>query len=302
MNKIKKAWSNIFGISSSEFSGYRLLVFTAIICWLGLALANHLTKKPYDNYEKDTELLDSLLAIIEENKIVEPIKNVKIRKIEFDPNTVSFTALIQMGFPDWLSTRLINYRKAGARFNEPKDLLKLYNFPDSLYVSVAEYVKIEPLELPKAHVKKTSSKKKVKDLYVETALPIFDLNTADTAVFQTIKGIGTKLSRRIVEYRASLGGFVKKEQLYQVYGLDSIVVEKLLEKSLIVDNFIPSKIDINTSSKEQLAAHPYISWNQAKLIIAYRNQHGDFKSKQELLRVYAINDNWIKKVAPYLTF
>jgi competence protein ComEA len=305
MNRLKNLWSNIFGISASEYSGFRLLVFTALVCWLGLALANHLTKSPYNNYKEDAKLLDSLLLVMDynESKADLSIKSVEVELEVFDPNTVSQDKLLQFGFPNWLAKRLINYRSSGARFSEPEDLLKLYDFPDSLYYQIVDYISIKKvisLKTKKVVHKKPSSGTSDKRDHI--VLVMFDLNTGDTAVFQTVKGIGSKLSNRIVNYRASLGGFVDKDQLYQVYGLDSLVIEKLQKTSLITLEFTPDKIDINSDNKEQLASHPYINWNQAKLIIAYRNQHGSFDSEQDLLKVYSLNENWVKKIAPYLTF
>lgn len=303
MNKLKRVWSNIFGISAIEYAGFRLLVFTALFCWAGLALVNYFTKSPYDNYEKDAKLLDSLLLTIEsENLSSIAIENEIVLEV-FDPNTASKEKLIQVGFPEWLATRLINYRSSGAQFNKPKDVLKLYDFPDSLYAQIEDYIKITPRYVPKVAKENPQKTPQFKEFVkVEEKLPVFDLNEADTSVFQTIRGIGSKLSNRIVEYRNSLGGFISYDQLYQVYRLDSSVIDKIINTSLIVSDFNPLKINVNICEKEQLASHPYISWNQAKLIIAYRNQHGAFNSDQELLRVYSMNEEWIKKIAPYLTF
>lgn len=299
----KRVWSNIFGISAGEYSGFKLLIFTALICWLGLALANHLSKSPYSNYEEDAKLLDSLLLVMQKNQVNETRPERTIILSAFDPNTVSKDNLMKIGFPKWLANRLVNYRLAGARFTTPEDLLKLYDFPESLYLQVVDYVVIEPEDKPKVlHGKRIKSSNLKFARNPESTPPTFDLNTADTAVFQTIKGIGSKLSNRIVNYRNLLGGFVAKSQLYQVYRLDSGVVEKLLSTSVIASDFIPLKIGINNFNKEQLANHPYINWNKAKLIVAYRNQHGSFSARQELLKVYSINEDWLKKIAPYLTF
>ncbi len=294
--------AKLFGVSKSEFLGFRLLAFTAIICIIGLGLTNYLSLTPYSNYEQDARKLDSLLLLMEMepgNKVVTlkaaPLKN-------FDPNTVSSQKLISYGFPPWLAKRLVKYRSTGARFNTPKDLLKLYDFPDSLFLKVADYVVIAPLPVSNpVRVETEDTLVKVKPK-VEEKLPIFNLNLADTAIFQTIKGIGSKLSNRIVEYRASLGGFISTNQLYQIYRLDSSVVQKIIKASIIKTDFEPVKININKATKEQLAAHPYINWTQAKLIIAYRNQHGAFKKLNDIQKVYSIDEDWTKKNAPYLSF
>ncbi len=292
-----------FGTSSSELSGYRLLVFTALFCWLSLILINHFTQFPYSNYENDARKLDSLLIIMRQNEAaaISSIKYITLDK--FDPNTATKEKLVSVGFPSWLATRLIKYRATGARFNTPTDLLKLYGFPEALYASIKPFVVIKPIPEFKKN-KKPKNKAKLPKILVEKpkVLPVFDLNKADTAILQTIKGIGSKLSNRIVAYRSSLGGFVATNQLYQIYRLDSSVIAKIIKTSVILPDFIPKQIKINKATKEQLAAHPYINWSQAKLIIAYRNQHGGFINLNDLQKVYSIDGSWIKNNAPYLSF
>ena len=305
MNKFREVWSTFFGVSSSEYTGFKGLVYVAIICSIGLALVNYLTKSPYSNYENDVRVLDSLLLVMEDVETEQPASNKYIALKPFNPNQASQDELETVGVPSWLARRLINYRATGARFNKPNDLMKLYGFPDSLYNQLEDYVVIVPLPnaKPKIVAKKNNEQESIKAIKKEIVeLPIFDLNTADTSIFQTIKGIGSKLSNRIVIYRNALGGFVSKNQLYQVYGLDSTVIDKIVNASHIDEEFEATKINVNKASKEQLASHPYINWTQAKLIIAFRNQHGFYTNEHNLLKVYSINESWVKKVAPYLTF
>ncbi|MBO7607819.1 MAG: helix-hairpin-helix domain-containing protein [Paludibacteraceae bacterium] len=48
---------------------------------------------------------------------------------------------------------------------------------------------------------------------------MIELNTADTTTLKQLRGIGSKLSQRIVKYRKKIGGFSHKEQLKDIYGL-----------------------------------------------------------------------------------
>lgn len=48
---------------------------------------------------------------------------------------------------------------------------------------------------------------------------MIELNTADTTALKQLRGIGSKLSLRIVKYRKRIGGFSHKEQLKDIYGL-----------------------------------------------------------------------------------
>src|SRR3569833_3197280 len=49
---------------------------------------------------------------------------------------------------------------------------------------------------------------------------VIELNSADSAKLTELKGIGPSFARRIINYRNRLGGFINKEQLKEVYGMD----------------------------------------------------------------------------------
>lgn len=303
MKKIKYFLSALFGVSSTEFSGFRLLVITAFFCSAGLFIANYISFSPYNNYAQDSRTLDSLLIIMSGINKGSSTESIQYNLEVFDPNVASEQKLISYGFPPWLASRLIKYRSTGARFNKPNDLLKLYGFPEALFITIKDSVVIKKVRKRKVD-NALVEKRKVQKQYKKTmkSMPLFDINLADTSVLKTIKGVGSKLSERIIKYRASLGGFISTSQLYQVYGLDSVVIKAINKNSVVAPDFMPTQININTATKEQLAAHPYITWTEAKLIVAYRNQHGSFKDTNDVTNVYSIDISWAKKNAPYLSF
>lgn len=48
---------------------------------------------------------------------------------------------------------------------------------------------------------------------------VVEINTADSAMFEHLRGIGPTLAKRIVAYRSALGGFVSVNQIAEVWGL-----------------------------------------------------------------------------------
>jgi competence ComEA-like helix-hairpin-helix protein len=164
----------------------------------------------------------------------------------------------------------------------------------TLYKRVYSFIDL-PEKIEKESVVKKFEKK-------ENSVPIkFDLNTADTSQLIKVYGIGSKLSQRIVTYRNKLGGFVSPEQLKEVYGLDSTVVNELLKKSYIEENFQPRLININTATEKELGDHPYIKYKLAKAITAYRFQHGAYRTIDDLKKVALIDDFKFQKIKPYLS-
>ena len=60
-------------------------------------------------------------------------------------------------------------------------------------------------------------------------------------------------------------------------------------------------ININTASQEALCEIPYIGVSKALNIIEYREQHGGFKSVDELLNVSGIGEATFEKIKDSVT-
>lgn len=125
-----------------------------------------------------------------------------------------------------------------------------------------------------------------------------NLNRADSALLDELPSIGPFFAKRILKYRNILGGFVSKEQLLEVYGFDSVRFAQI--ENLISLGEPLNTLNINTDSLYQLRKHPYISASLAKAILRYKEQHGSYKSVDELKSVYLINDSIFGKLEPYL--
>jgi DNA uptake protein ComE-like DNA-binding protein len=115
-----------------------------------------------------------------------------------------------------------------------------------------------------------------------------------------VNGIGSKLSARIIKYREALGGFRSTDQLNEIYRLDTAVIRALKKIAFIVPGFEPAKMNINTSSEQDLARHPYFKKNEASAIVAYRFKHGKFMSLSELADIKILDTTTIRKIIPYL--
>ena len=125
-----------------------------------------------------------------------------------------------------------------------------------------------------------------------------DLNAATIQELQVVRGIGPSFSKRIVKFRDLLGGFHSEEQLKEVYGLPEETVDELAKHFVVQSQ--PKAISINSDSAKVLAAHPYISYDLAWIIINYRKQNGDIRSSEDLRKIKALDEETFIKLKPYL--
>ncbi len=97
------------------------------------------------------------------------------------------------------------------------------------------------------------------------------LNSCNAEDLKKIRGIGEKLSARIVKYRDKLGGFVASEQLYEVYFIDSAAIKSALPYIQVNQSSV-KKINVNTCTFKELLYHPYYEYETVKLIFRQRDQ------------------------------
>lgn len=135
----------------------------------------------------------------------------------------------------------------------------------------------------------------------EPGINLVPFSEADSIILQVVPGIGEVLAGRIIKYRENLGGFHQERQLLEVYG----VTEELAERIVEYFPFTPSiyrLVKINELEASELADHPYIHFGHAKVIVAYRKQHGNYGSAEDLLKIKIFNEEWLARLRPYLTF
>jgi competence protein ComEA len=304
-DRIGHFFNHLLGASSSEVGGIIILISLIALGVVSVYAFDEMMSTGYTSKQEDARKLDSLIALMESSPEAEVIQASVLYK--FNPNTVDFTQLLQLGLDSTISARLIKYRSKGGRFKIKSDLAKIYGLKVEQYQSLEPFILLPTVKKVQTSKPKVQSKLSYKAPPSNTSKPVkplqkFNLNTADTATYQTIFGIGSVLAYRIVRFRDKLGGFVSLNQLYEVYNLDSTVISTLTGQSFILEEFNPELIYINTFDESSLAAHPYISFQQAKLIIAYRNQHRDYKDEKDLASVYSIDEEFILKLKPYISF
>jgi competence protein ComEA len=210
---------------------------------------------------------------------------------QFDPNTLSFEGWRRLGLSERTSRTIDNYRNKGGKFYKPEDIQKIWGLPASFYNRVKNYIIITslPTNYGNSSEKYTKPEKKVL---------VVDINVADTSAFIALPGIGSKLASRIINFRDRLGGFYSVEQVGETYGLPDSTFQ-MIKGSLQLSGSV-KKLHVNTATKDDLKVHPYIRWNLANAIVEYRNQHGNFKTVDELKNISLVDEIVYNKIIHYL--
>jgi competence ComEA-like helix-hairpin-helix protein len=220
----------------------------------------------------------------------ESLTRARFVPFSFDPNNLPIEQWRKMGMPEWKIKIIKNYEAAGGKFYTKKDFSKIYCITDDEFQLLAPYIaiskKLASNFLPAEH---------------ETSVPVIvDINSADTTQLQVLKGIGTTFAHRIVKYRNLLGGFVKENQLLEVYGMDTIRYN-LFKSQLTIDPSHIQRININTATIKELNKHPYIDYFIARSIVQYREKNGKYTDVKEIIQAKLIFGSLYDKIAPYLT-
>jgi competence protein ComEA len=272
-----------FQFNKRERNGILLLsfiLFFLILFYQFSYLLKTETKTDFSDFEK---ILSELEYANDTPQLIE-----KKSLFSFNPNTLNDDGWLELGLSQGKLKVLRNYQESGGYFKQKEDLKRCYAFVDAFYNTIKEYVII-----PKPKTTVPKSQKPI------TLTQIIELNQADSLALISVKGIGPFYAKQILKYRNELGGFINYEQFTEIWGLEKLDFEKFKQQT-IIDTLFIIRINVNAIELEQLKRHPYLNYKQAKMIMNYRIQHGDFKSIKDIQKIRPISPEIFRKIAPYL--
>jgi competence ComEA-like helix-hairpin-helix protein len=223
-----------------------------------------------------------------------PVKNETERKIpfepfSFDPNKLPGLDYPKLGLNEGQIRNIESYMNAGGKFLSKEDFKKIYS------ISSEDYERLEAFILLPAR----DSLQKPTYASREFTLPMVEINSADTSTLQNLKGVGASFAGRIIKYRDLLGGFYRKEQLLEVFGMDTARYAGFAAQIEINQSLIKRK-NLNTVEFKELLKHPYLEYYLVKSIFEYKNKNGNYSSVDELRKVNLIYKELYEKISPYL--
>jgi len=289
------AWKEYFTFTKGQSIAILILSITIFACsFMYFLLPQWTAKSNNRNIAKLDEMIaqmqvDSATATqnYSYSKDKEEIKPQKLTPFMFDPNTLDESGFLKLGLREKLVGTLLNYRNKGGKFYNKESLKRIYGLHPE------EYAQLEPyINIPGSYDSKSTNKTK-------TAITV-ELNRADTSQLVLLNGIGSKLAMNIVKYRTQLGGFVRLEQLNEVYGISPETYQKI-KGNCKIDQSAVRKLNLNEATFAELNLHPYLKGEIAKSIADFRkskNYHID--NINQVKEIQLINDEIFRKIAPYL--
>ena len=279
MKQATKALKNYLSVTKKEWNGMVVLLIIILIVLLAPYAYQYFHKEePIDfkDFDKAVALLNS----------ADKPSGDKLRRpvlVAFDPNSLTVEKWQQLGLSERQISTIKNYEAKGGRFYKKQDVQKIYA------ITADDYKRLEPyIHIPDAG-------------YEGKTNVIVELNRADSAKLTRINGIGPAFAKRIIEYRNRLGGFLNKEQLKEIYGLDDEKYNQI-KSQINIDPTRITKIKINQVDFEGLRRFPYLTNKQTNAIIQYRNQHGNYNAIADMRNIVILDEKILSKIEPYLVF
>jgi competence protein ComEA len=264
-------------------------IFKKAIASLSIKQADH--TKQFSNQNEDEKLIQSYNPSVNN----QPVKG---ELFYFDPNTTGIEDWKRLGVRDNTITTIQHFLSKGGRFYKREDIGKIWGLHPNEVKRLIPYIQIQTPQATHFSDKK-EFKKKLSVPSIYSNMPI-DINSADTAAFTSLPGIGSKLSQRIINFREKLGGFYAVEQIGETFGLPDSTFQKV-KPQLAISNIALLKININTADIEEMKKHPYLRYVISNAIVRYRSQHGNFLAVEDIKKIMTITEDAFNKAAPYLT-
>lgn len=279
--------------------GERVAIITILALILLLILACVFRPSRQSLSDESLHNLDSLLALRQaaielqqQQQAEKPQEVAELHPFPFNPNTLTEEEWLQMGLTDRQVRNIMNYKAKGGKFYSKNDLGKLYT------ISEEEFAQLEPfIVLPEVSRGKNTNTKAASQSGVSTGsttangsttaptekkpIPIVDLNTVDSTTLVELPQIGPYTAVRIVEFREKLGGFIDKEQLRDVKGMDDArfaAIQPYINLAAVEIR----KVDVNRADFKTLVHHPYLNYEQVKRIVNQREKRGMIKNWAQL--------------------
>ena len=227
-------------------------------------------------------------------------KKKKFKIYPFNPNYISDYKGYQLGMNVDEIDRLLAHREQRLYVNSAKEFQTITKISDSLLQKISPFFKF-PDWVQKKNNYKNNQQRYIPNSRINVSeITTVDINKATLKDFTAIEGVDEYISERIIKYRSKLQGFSFKEQLFEVWGLDELMANKILSTFSIKNKPIIKKVNINTASFKEVLSNPYIDYKLCIQIFDYRDEVAELQSISEIKNIEGFPIKKYNRIVLYL--
>ncbi len=282
-------YGNRFRLSRSDRKSFAILlvIITIIVGGYWLYLEKRDARLPMNRPSE---------AASREDVQGDSTKEEEIQLFPFDPNTTDSATFVKLGLQSWQARNALQYRRKGGVWRSAKHFSQLYGLEKEEFERLKPYIRIQLPESSKPQPKTKAARPPHTEKLPEGAT--LSLNHCDTTQLKMIPGIGSYYAGKICRYRERLGGFTSLDQLAEVEGLP----EDIERWFTLEARPEPRRIRLNHASFKELVRHPYLNYEQVKVIVQHIHDYGRIGSWQELQFYEEFSQKDFDRLAPYFVF
>ena len=291
-----KIFKSHFWYTKNQRNGILLLLI--IIIFLQLILH-------FKNFDSQQMVDLSLPKITSYNKQLDSLKKKSSKKKKFkiypfNPNYISDYKGYQLGMNVDEIDRLLAHREQRLYVNSAKEFQTITKISDSLLQKISPFFKF-PEWVQKKNNNKNNQQRYIPNSRINVSeITTVDINKATLKDFTAIEGVDEYISERIIKYRSKLQGFSFKEQLFEVWGLDEQMANKILSTFSIKNKPIIKKVNINTASFKEVLSNPYIDYELCIQIFDYKDEVAELQSVSEIKNIEGFPIKKYNRIVLYL--
>ena len=227
-------------------------------------------------------------------------KKKKFKIYPFNPNYISDYKGYQLGMNVDEIDRLLAHREQKLYVNSSKEFQTITKISDSLLQKISPFFKF-PDWVQKKNKNKNNQQRYIPNSRINVSeITTVDINKATLKDFTAIEGVDEYISERIIKYRSKLQGFSFKEQLFEVWGLDELMANKILSTFSIKNKPIIKKVNINTASFKEVLSNPYIDYELCIQIFDYKDEVAELQSISEIKNIEGFPIKKYNRIVLYL--
>ena len=291
-----KIFKSHFWYTKNQRNGILLLLIIIIFLQLILHFKNFDSQQLVDLSQPKITFYKKQLDSLKKKSS----KKKKFKIYPFNPNYISDYKGYQLGMNVDEIDRLLAHREQRLYVNSAKEFQTITKISDSLLQKISPFFKF-PEWVQKKNNNKNNQHRYIPNSRINVSeITTVDINKATLKDFTAIEGVDEYISERIIKYRSKLQGFSFKEQLFEVWGLDELMANKILSTFSIKNKPIIKKVNINTASFKEVLSNPYIDYELCVKIFDYRDEVAELQSISEIKNIEGFPIKKYNRIVLYL--